>query len=163
MTDLARAFGARAEALAVRKDSAWSSFGNVKPSRPSPPTLSACRREKVVAWNPAQAKECFGGVILALAAFVLQINDGLKPKSIRPFSTGVIKGGSDARLLHFVGARLCSEEQSDEESAAARSNKRARPPCPTCCGWSPTQPRSAHGARLWAKPQSQRIRMEHPA
>src|SRR5260370_32044675 len=87
MTDLARAFGARAEALAVRKDSAWSSFGNVKPSRPSPPTLSACRREKVVAWNPAQAKECFGGVILALAAFVLQINDGLKPKSIRPFST----------------------------------------------------------------------------
>src|SRR5712692_9031101 len=89
MTDLARAFGARAEALAVRKDSAWSSFGNVKPSNPSPPTLSACRREKVVAWNPAQAKEFFGGVMVALAAIVLQINDGLKPKSIRPFSTRI--------------------------------------------------------------------------
>src|SRR6266851_5120350 len=90
MTDLARAFGARAEALAVRKDSAWSSFGNVKPSRPSPPTLSACRRENVVAWNPAQAKECFGGIMVASAAFVLQVNDGPKPKSIRPFSTRIL-------------------------------------------------------------------------
>src|SRR6266851_9778540 len=94
MTDLARAFGARAEALAVRKDSAWTSFGNVKPSRPSPPTLSACRREKVVAWNPAQAKECFDGVIVALAAFVLPINDGLKPKSIRPFSIRIPSQGT---------------------------------------------------------------------
>src|SRR5258708_25976124 len=98
MTDLARAFGARAEALGVRKDSAWSSFGNVKPSRPSPPTLSACRREKVVAWNPAQAKECFGGVMAALAAFVLQINDGPKPKSIRPFSTRIPSQGTGSAI-----------------------------------------------------------------
>src|SRR6266849_5511538 len=97
MTDLARAFGARAEALAIRISSAWSSFGNVRPSRPSPPTLRACRREKVVAWNPAQAKECFGGVILALAAFILQINDGPKPKSIRPFSIRILSRGKGER------------------------------------------------------------------
>src|SRR5712692_7666601 len=120
MTDLARAIGARAEALAVRKDSAWSSFGNVKPSRPSPPTLRACRRENVDAWNPAQAKECFDGVMVPLAAFVLPINDGPKPKSIRPFSTqGCIKlldfslssigwrrgWGEEVRLYWFPPAR----------------------------------------------------------
>src|SRR5713226_5169351 len=103
MTDLARAFGARADALAVRISSAWSSFGNVKPSRPSPPTLRACRREKVVAWNPAQAKECFGGVIVASAAFVLQINDGLKPKSIRPFTTRSREGRKNVAYAAGAG------------------------------------------------------------
>src|SRR6266446_9144016 len=103
MTDLARAIGARAEALAVRKDSAWSSFGNVKPSSPSPPTLSACRREKVVAWNPAQAKECFGRVMVALAAFVLPINDGPKPKSIRPFSPRILMARFKNRPVRAPG------------------------------------------------------------
>src|SRR5437899_5155799 len=105
MTDLARALGGRAEALAVRISSAWSSFGNVKPSSPSPPTFSACRREKVVAWNPAQAKECFGGVILALAAFILQINDGLEPKSIRPFSTRILRARFKNRPVRRPGLK----------------------------------------------------------
>src|SRR6266571_8022015 len=104
MTDLARAFGIfRIPRSAFRISSARSSFGNVKPSRPSPPTLSACRREKVVAWNPAQAKECFGGVMLALAAFILSINDGLKPKSIRPFSTRILRARFKNRPVRGPG------------------------------------------------------------
>src|SRR2546428_374956 len=122
MTDLARAIGARAEVLAVRKDSAWSSFGNVKPSRPSPPTLSACRREKVVAWNPAQANECFGGVILALAAFVLQINDGLKPKSIRPFSTRNRSQGTGNATVSVAPVGV-SPTDSGSHSARALVNR----------------------------------------
>src|SRR5712692_10108146 len=112
MTDLARAIGARAEALAVRKDSAWSSFGNVKPSRPSPPTLSACRREKVVAWNPAQAKECFGGVKVSLAAFILPINDGLKPQSIRPFSTRIPSQGTGSATVSVAPVGVSPAESN---------------------------------------------------
>jgi hypothetical protein len=54
MTDFARGSGPFLSA------SASSSLGNVNPNKPSPPTFSRWRREKLAAWKPAQAKECFG-------------------------------------------------------------------------------------------------------